>query len=152
LLALFPCYAGDVSATGAAAVFVRQVVGSLLDDPSSITFEVADELFAIDNGERLSKEDLKKAWPKFAKAAFKKKVTLDQFFKSVDMQVGSPQDNKRLMSNKAVLNAYKYQDGDLYCDASRVKKGVENFIAYDKAFIYIIRKIEGKWTLIGIGG
>lgn len=35
---------------------------------------------------------------------------------------------------------------------SHVKEGVTNFIAYDKAFIFIIRKVAGKWTLIGMGG
>jgi hypothetical protein len=56
------------------------------------------------------------------------------------------------MSNKRVLQVYKPEEGDLYCDASHVKSGVDNFIGYDKAFIFIIRKIQGKWTLIGIGG
>jgi hypothetical protein len=44
------------------------------------------------------------------------------------------------------------QKGDLFCDASRIKPGKERFIAYKKAFIYVIRKVNGKWTLIGIGG
>jgi hypothetical protein len=152
LLALCACYAVDTDATGGPEGFIRQVIQSLLDDENKITFSVADRLFAIDNGETLSKEDLRKAWPEFAEAAFKEKVSLDQFFKDVEVQVGSPRDNKRLMSNKRVLDVYTYQDGDLYCDASHVKEGVADFIAYDKAFIYIIRRIEGRWTLIGIGG
>jgi hypothetical protein len=151
-MTLCPCYAGDVKPTDSADGFIRQVVQSLLDEESTITFEVSDKVFAVDNGEVLSKEDLKQAWPEFAKRALKKKVSVDQFFRDIELRVTSPLENKRLMSNKRVLEVYKHEDGDLYCDASRTKEGVENFIAYDKAFIYIIRKSEGKWTLIGIGG
>ena len=60
--------------------------------------------------------------------------------------------NKRLKSNKRAMEAYKFQDGDLYCDASHAKEGVTNFIACDKTFIHVIRMVAGKWTLIGIGG
>jgi hypothetical protein len=56
------------------------------------------------------------------------------------------------MSNRRLLESYTYQEGDLLCDVSRVKEGVENFIGYDKAFLYLIRKVDGVWTLIGIGG
>lgn len=144
--------ADETNRTIEAKGFVRQVVQSLIDGEGKVTFPVADKVFAIDNGEMLSKADFQNAWPKFAKEATKKKVSTEQFFRDVDLRIGSPLDNKRLMSNKRVLESYKHQDGDLYCDASHVKEGVDNFIAYDKAFIYIIRKVEGKWTLIGIGG
>lgn len=80
------------------------------------------------------------------------KISMEQFFRDVDVRLGSPLNNKRLMNNKRIMAAYTPQEGDLYCDVSRVKEGVENFIAYDKAFLYIIRKVDGKWTLIGIGG
>ena len=151
-LALCLCYAEDVKPIGDADRFVRQVVQSLLKGDSKIPFEVADKVFAIDNGEIISKEDLEKAWPEFAQRGLKKRVSVEQFFREIEVQVTSPVENKRLMSNKRVLEVYKYQAGDLYCDASRAKEGVESFIAYDKAFIYIIRKVDGKWTLIGIGG
>jgi hypothetical protein len=144
---------GDVtSRTSEAEGFVRQVVQSLLDGEGTVTFPVAEWVFAIDNGETLTKADFQSAWPQFAKEATKKKVPLEQFFRDVDLRIDSPLNNKRLMSNKRVLESYKHQEGDLYCDASHVKDGVDNFIAYEKAFIYIIRKVEGKWTLIGIGG
>lgn len=145
-------YAADADPKSPAEGFVRQVVMSLLDGGNKITFHVADKVFAIDNGEVLTKADLQNAWPQFAKQAFKKKVSIDQFFMDADLQIGSPRDNKRLMSNKRVLETYTYQDGDLYCDASHMKAGTDNSIAYDKVFIYIIRKVEGQWTLIGIGG
>lgn len=144
--------ADETNRTSEAAGFVRQVVQSLIDGGGKVTFPVADQVFAIDNGEVLSKVDFQNVWPQFAKEATKKKVSMDQFFRDVDLRIDSPLNNKRLMSNKSVLESYKHQDGDLYCDASHVKEGVDNFIAYDKAFIYIIRKVEGKWTLIGIGG
>ena len=145
-------YAEKSNPSSGADEFIRQVVQSLIEDEHKVAFEVAEKVFAIDNGEVLSKEDFKKAWPEFGKIAFKKKVSMDEFFRDVELQVSSPLDNKRLMSNKRLLAVYKHQDGDVYCDASHVKDGVENFIAYDKAFLYIIRRIEGKWTLIGIGG
>lgn len=151
-ITLCPCYSGELKLTGGADGFIRQVVQSLLDVENKITFDVADKVFAIDNGEVLSKEDLKKAWSEFAKRGLKKKVSVDQFFRDIELRVTSPLENKRLMSNKRVLEIYKHEDGDLYCDAGRTKEGVDNFIAYDKAFIYIIRKVKGKWTLIGIGG
>lgn len=145
-------HAEETKMTGDVDGFLRQVVRSLLANGNDMTFEIADKVVAIDNGEILTREELKKAWPEFARRAIKTKVTVDQFFRDVELRVTSPSDNKRLMGNKRVLEAYKYQDGDLYCDASHVKEGVKNFIEYDKAFIFIIRKAGGKWTLIGIGG
>jgi hypothetical protein len=145
-------YSDDTNRTIEARGFVRQIVQSLLDGEGAVTFPVADKLFAIDNGETLSKADFQNAWPQFAKEATKKKMSTEQFFRDVDLRIDSPLNNRRLMSNKRVLKSYKHQDGDLYCDASHVKEGVDTFIAYDKAFLYIIRKVEGKWTLIGIGG
>ena len=145
-------YAADTNTMSEAEGFVRQVVQSLIDGEGKVEFLVADKVFAIDNGETLPKADFQKAWPEVAKKATKKKVSVDQFFKDVDVRISSPLNNKRLMSNKRVLESYKHQDGDLYCDVSHVKEGVDNFITYDKAFIYIIRKIEEKWTLVGIGG
>jgi len=144
--------AADAAKDAEAQAFVRQVVQSLMDGGTTITFAVADKVSAIDNGEVLSKEEFSKAWPKLAKVAFKRRVSLDEFFRDVTVQFTSPLDNKRLMSNKKVLAVYTPRQGDLYCDASRVKEGTENFIAYEKAFVFIIRKIEGKWTLIGMGG
>ena len=145
-------YAADTASTSGAEGCLRQVVQSLLDGENKIAFHVADKVFAIDTGNVLTKADLQNAWSQLAEKAFKKKVTLDQFFRDVELRIGSPRDNKRLMSNKQVLESYTYRDGDLYCDASHVKEGVDNFVAYNKAFIYIIRKVDGQWTLIGIGG
>lgn len=145
-------HAADAVPAGGAEEFVRQVVQTFLDGGNKITFKVADKVVAIDNGEVLTRAELQNAWPKFAGKAFKMKVSLDQFFRDVDLRFSSPRDNKRLMSNKRVLESYTYLEGDLYCDASHVKEGAESFIAYDKAFIFIIRKVEGQWTLVGIGG
>ena len=144
--------AAESKGTDEALGFVRQVVKSLIDGDGLVTFAVADEILAIDNGEVISKADFETVWPQLAKHATKKKVTLEQFFRDVDLRMDSPLNNKRLTSNERVMESYKYQEGDLYCDASHVKDGVDNFIGYDKAFIYIIRKVEGKWTLVGIGG
>lgn len=132
--------------------FLRQVVQSLVMNGETITFDVADQVVAIDNGEVLSKEDFRKAWPEIAKIAFKKKLAADDFFAGVDLIIQPVADNKRIMSNNKLLEAYKPQEGDMYCDASHMKEGAVNFIGYDKAFIYIIRKVSGKWVLIGIGG
>jgi hypothetical protein len=132
--------------------FVRRLVQSLIDGGGKPDFAIAGKVVAVDNGEVITRADLVKAWPEFAKRAFKKKVTLQEFFARVDLRVGPVTDNKRLMANKRVLKVYKHQKGDLFCDASRVKAGIENCIGYEKAFIYVIRKVDGKWTLIGIGG
>ena len=59
--------AADTSLASGADGFVRQVVQSLLDGDGKIGFQVADKVFAIDNGEVLSKADLRNAWPQFAK-------------------------------------------------------------------------------------
>jgi hypothetical protein len=144
-------YADDTTPAGPEA-FVRQAVQSLVDGGNAIPFPVADTVVALDNGEVLSRADFQKAWPQFAKEAFKRKVTVDQFFKGAELKIGSPLENKRLMGNKRVLESYTYQDGDLYIDASQVKAGAENVIDYDKAFIYLIRQIGGQWTLVGVGG
>jgi hypothetical protein len=145
-MAAGPDPAGDASG------FIRQVVQSLLEAGGEVTFPVADKVVAIDNGEMVSRAEFKEAWPQFAKAATTRKVSLDQFFRDVEVRIDSPLNNKRLMSNRRLLESYTYQEGDLLCDVSRVKEGVENFIGYDKAFLYLIRKVDGVWTLIGIGG
>ncbi len=137
---------------GGAEAFVRLVVQTLINGENKITFHVADQVFTLDNGEVLTKSEMQQAWPRLAGKAFKKKVSLEQFFREVELRISSPLDNKRLMSNKRVLEFYKPLEGDLYCDASHVKEGVENFIAYDKASLFIIRKVEDQWTLLGIGG
>ena len=113
-LTLCHCYAENAKLADSADGFLRQVVRSLLDDENKITFEIANKVFTIDNGEILSKEDLTKAWPDIAKRALKKKVSVDQFFRDVEFRVTSPLENKRLMSNKRVLESYKHQDGDIY--------------------------------------
>jgi hypothetical protein len=151
-LAICLVHADGTNRTIEAEGFVRQVVKSLIDGGDEVTFPVADKVFAIDNGEVLSKAEFQDVWPQFAKEAMKRKVSLDQFFRDVDLRIDSPLNNKQLMSNKRVMASYTHQDGDLYCDASHVKEGVDDFVANEKAFIYIIRKIQGKWTLIGIGG
>ena len=132
--------------------FLRSIVKSLLDKTQAPDFAMADNVIAIDNGEQMTKEQLKSAWPDFRKMAFKKKVTLDEFFEQVQLQVSPAKDNKSLSANKRLMEVYKPQDGDLYCDLSKVKDGVDSFIGYKKAFIYILRKVDGKWTLIAIGG
>lgn len=128
------------------------VVQSLVMNGEAIPFDVADQVVAIDNGEVLSKVDFRKAWPGIAKIAFKKKLSVDEFLAGVDLNIQPVADNRRIMSNKKLLEAYKPQEGDMYCDASHMKEGAANFIGYDKAFIYIIRNATGKWVLIGIGG
>jgi hypothetical protein len=54
LLLACVCRAGDADKATGVDTFIRQVVQSLLDDQHSITFELADKVFAIDNGEVLS--------------------------------------------------------------------------------------------------
>ena len=152
LLMGLACWAGGASLPDGANTLVRQIVQSLIDGGKHVPFAVADKVFALDNGETHSGEELKKAWPQLAKVAFKKKVSLGEFFDGVDMQVCHPRENKRLMSNKRVMKVYQPQDGDLYLDASREKKDGAGFIGYGKAFIYIVREVDGKWTLIATGG
>jgi hypothetical protein len=132
--------------------FVRSVIESLLEGGATVPFDVATQVIAIDNGEVLSKKDFMAAWPEIAKAGFKKKVSPDEFFAGVDIRIYPVTENKRIMSNKRVMSVYEHQEGDLYCDAGHMKAGMDSIIGYDKAFIYIIRKIDGKWRLIGIGG
>jgi hypothetical protein len=70
--------------------FIRQVVQSLLEGGGEVTFPVADKVVAIDNGEMVSRAEFKEAWPQFAKAATTKKVSLDQFFRAVEVRIDSP--------------------------------------------------------------
>lgn len=151
LIACTAC-ADDTDRTMDATDLVHRIVQSLLDGKGQVTFPVADQVFAIDNGERLSRADLQNAWLQIARQATNTPVTSAQFFLDMDLRLDSPLNHKRLMGNKRLLESYTPQDGDLYCDASGVKDGSVSVIAYPKAFIYIIRKIEGIWTLIGIGG
>ena len=154
LLAMFVCSTALAAGEQLAGekAFVRQIVASLIERQPTPGFAVADKVVALDNGEMLSREDFQKAWPEFCKMAFREKVSADAFFAKMELRMEPATENKRLMSNKRVLAAYKPQQGDVYCDASQVKSGEKNVIGYPKAFIYVIRKVEGKWTLIGIGG
>lgn len=152
LLIVALCRADELPKTADAEPFVHQLVLSLLDDRHPINFPVADPVFAMDTGQLLTKAEFEKAWPSLGKEAFKTKVSAEQFFRDVSLRVSSALDNKRLLSNKRLMQAYTPQVGDLYCDASQVKAGVDDFIAYKKAFLFIIRNLDGKWTLIGIGG
>lgn len=132
--------------------FVRQIVAALIEKQPTPGFAVADKVVALDNGEMLSREDFQKAWPEFCKTAFREKVWADVYFAKMDLKMEPVTDNKRLMSNRRLLAAYNPQKGNVYCDAARAKSGEKLPIGYPKAFIYVIRKVEGKWTLIGIGG
>jgi hypothetical protein len=145
-------WAGVADKAAAATPFIRQWVESLLDDKDTVPFPMAEKLFAIDNGEEVTREAMKEVWPAYRKKAFKKKITADDFLRDVKVQVYSPKENKKLMANKRVLAVYQPQDGDLFCDLSQVKEGVENFIGEPKAFQFIIRKMNDKWTLIAVGG
>ena len=134
------CLAGGGEPSGEKA-FVRSVVQSLIAGGQTTAFAVAEQVVAIDNGEVLSKEDFRRAWPEFAEAAFKRRISVDDFFAGVVLKIQPVADNKRLMGNKRLLKAYKHEQGDIYCDASHVKEGADDFIGYDKAFIYIIRHV-----------
>ena len=136
----------------AAAHFVRSVIESLLEGGTAVPFDMAEEIIAFDNGEVITAKELRAAWPAFAKSAFKKEANLDAFLAGVDIRLSPVADNKRVMSNKRLMSVYEHQLGDLYCDASHMKGGGESPVGYEKAFIYIIRKVDGKWRLIGIGG
>lgn len=68
-LTVCSAYAADTNSMSEAVGFVRQVVQSLIEGEGKAEFLVADKVFAIDNGETLSKADFQKAWPEFAKKA-----------------------------------------------------------------------------------
>ena len=135
-----------------AETFVRSVIESLLEGGKNVRFDMATQVIAIDNGEVLTQKEFKAAWPEFAKVAFKEKASPEEFLAGVDIRVSPVASNKRIMSNKRVMSVYKHQEGDMYCDASHMKAEADSPIGYDKAFIYIIRKVDQKWRLIGIGG
>lgn len=152
-LALGQGYAAEPAWPDGAEAFAREIIHALItSDGTPPPFEIAEKVFAMDNGETLSRTELQEAWPRMARRAVAKKITAEQFFSAVDLRIDSPKNHERLMRDEKVQAVYTYQDGDLYVDASRMKAGTENIIAYDKAFLYLIRKINGKWTLIGLGG
>ena len=157
LLALLPLVLRNAPACGAEtqddpAAFARTVIESLLSEKPAVTFPVAERVFTLDNGETLTRQQVLEVWPQLGRTALKKRVDANTFFRDVVLQIWSPLDNKRLMANKRVLAAYQPQQGDLYCDASRMKAGTEDIIGYAKALVFVIRKLDGRWTLIGIGG
>ena len=132
--------------------FVRSVIESLLEGGSSVPFDVASEVIAMDNGEVIPKQGFTAVWPEFAEAAFKKKITADEFFAGVHIRLSPVSENKRIMSNKRLMEAYRPLAGDLYCAVTEKQPDETAFIGYDKAFIYVIRNVDGKWQLIGVGG
>jgi len=134
-----------------AKVFVSKIVRSYIDEKGEVSFPVADKIIAIDNGTILNKQEFQKAWPKFCKMAFTRKVTEEEYFESVNLKVLNPKE-AGLLEREALAKVYKYKEGDLFIAGSEVKEGVKSFIEYEKGFIFIIRKVNGCWTLVAIGG
>ena len=131
---------------------IHKVISSLIKEDKTINFPVADTLFAIDNGKKITKKEFANIWPKINNIAFTKKITMQKFTANITYSIQAVTENKGIMSNKNLLKTYKPQKNDIFCDLSKVKNGSDNFIAYDKAFIYIFRKINNQWILIAIGG
>ena len=132
--------------------FIGTVIQSYLDGKQEPSFKVADRVFAIDNGEVLSKGDFEKAWPEFCKIAFKRKISLEDYFEGANLEIVPASEKGTITRNKRLRKVYSYREGDLFVDGSAVKAGVDDFIRYKKAFVFVIRKMDGRWTLIGIGG
>lgn len=134
-----------------ARAFVAKVVHSYIDGKGEASFPIADEIVALDNGTVLSRQELQEAWPRFCKVAFKRKVTQEEYFQGVNLKVLSPGE-AGVFKHEYLAGVYQSQEGDLFVDGSEVKEGVEDFIAYEKGFIFIIREVNGNWTLVAIGG
>ena len=99
----------------------------------------------------MSKEEFKEAWPRFREVAFKRNVTQGEYLEGVDLKAFSPEESG-ILENERLAKVYTPQPGDVLVDGGRMKEGVENFIGYGKAFVFIVRKVNGLWTLVAIGG
>jgi len=143
--------------------FVTEVIKSLADGGKQMSFDLSDKVIAIDSGKEYPQERFKEMWPKFAEIAFEEDAPKDAIASKLKIQLSPVEDsefltNIRKAAEQGDFNAmrlmrfYKPQAGDMYCDASKPKDGGKRMVKYEKAFIYIIRKTQGKWRLRGIGG
>jgi hypothetical protein len=144
--------------------FVTEVIKSLADGSKQVPFDLSDKVIAMDSGKEIPQERFKKIWPEFAKMAFEEDAPKDVIASKLKIQLSLVEDNSEFLTNirKAAeqedinamrfMRVYKPQAGDMYCDASKPKEAGKSLVKYEKAFIYIIRKTQGKWRLLGIGG
>ena len=144
--------------------FVTEVIKSLADGGKQMSFDLSDEVIAMDTGKEYPQERFKEMWPKFAEIAFEEDAPKDAIASKLKIQLSLVEDNSEFLTNirKAAeqgdfnamrfMRFYKPQAGDMYCDASKPKEAGKSLVKYEKAFIYIIRKTQGKWRLRGIGG
>lgn len=133
--------------------FVFTVIQSLADGGNDIPFEIADPIFAIDTGEWITAKEFSEIWrPKIEMLAFSEDVSRNAIASKLKIQLIPVKKNNKLLENYRLMGVYTPKKGDIYCDASKPKEGNRNPVKYEGVFIYIIRKIERKWTLIAIGG
>jgi len=144
--------------------FVTEVIKSLADGGKQMSFDLSDKVIAMDTGKEYPQERFKEMWPKFAEIAFEEDAPKDAIASKLKIQLSLVEDNSEFLTNirKAAeqgdfnamrfMRFYKPQAGDMYCDASKPKEAGKSLVKYEKAFIYIIRKTQGKWRLRGIGG
>ena len=147
---VFPS-SNDTTAEREAKGFVAKVVHSYIGGTGEVSFPIADDIIALDNGTVLSKLEFQKAWPKFCQVAFNRKMTQEDYFEGVNLKVLSPGE-AGLLEHEYLAGVYHPEEGDLLVDGSQVKEGVDDFIGYEKGFIFMIRKVKGSWTLVAIGG
>ena len=155
LLTLILFLSGAVAAeenTESAKKFVSTIIKSLADGGKKVAFPLADKIIAIDNGEVIASEQFKKAWPEFAKMAFKKDTPKASVVSKLHIDIIPAKGNKILLENRKLMKIYKPQEGDFYCNASKANDSSQGYVNYRKAFIYIIRKTKGGWQLLAIGG
>ena len=144
--------------------FVTEVIKSLADGGKQMSLDLSDKAIAMDTGNEYPQERFKENWPKFAEIAFEEDAPKDAIASKLKIQLSLVEDNSEFLTNirKAAeqgdfnamrfMRFYKPQAGDMYCDASKPKEAGKSLVKYEKAFIYIIRKTQGKWRLRGIGG
>ena len=142
---------------------VAEVIKSLADGGKQMSFDLSDKVIAMNTGKEYPQERFKEMWPKFAEIAFEEDAPKDAIASKLKIQLSPVEDseflaNIRKAAEQGDFNAmrlmrfYKPQAGDMHCDASKPKEAGKSLVKYEKAFIYIIRKTQGKWRLRGIGG
>jgi hypothetical protein len=136
-----------------AETFFLSIIGSYSAQPPTLTFPTTDPLFALDNGEEVTRAELQeKWWPEVAKRAFVEGKSFQDYSAHMKVVVMDPRQDKKFVAKLKRFKQYAYQDGDLLIHGDEPQAGQTNIVKYEKAFQFLVRKIVGRWTVLAIGG
>ena len=135
-----------------AETFFLSIIGTYSAKSPAVTFPTADPLFALDNGEEFTRSQLAEMWPELAKRAFGEGKSFQDYAALMKITVIDPRQSKKFVSTLTRYKSYSYKEGDVLILGDAPQEGKTSIVKYDKAFQFLVRKIDGRWTVLAIGG